>query len=175
MLPFVTLASESPNTEIKTNIDLNAISNFFFPSPAKADESIESIGEPVVEQAPVKTEEEMKNDAILESWKTKQNEKWDNLPKEQFTINASAYTASADECDKSDGVTASGILAKAERTIACPPEFPFGAKLKIEGYGTFVCEDRGGAIKGNKIDIYVQTKAEAFEFGRRNLVAEFVQ
>jgi 3D (Asp-Asp-Asp) domain-containing protein len=40
--------------------------------------------------------------------------------------------------------------------------------------GTYVCEDRGGAIKGNKIDIYMLTKKEAFEFGRRNLMAQVV-
>jgi 3D (Asp-Asp-Asp) domain-containing protein len=40
--------------------------------------------------------------------------------------------------------------------------------------GTFVCEDRGGAIKGNKVDIFMKTKAEAFAFGRRNLTAKVV-
>jgi 3D (Asp-Asp-Asp) domain-containing protein len=37
-----------------------------------------------------------------------------------------------------------------------------------------MCQDRGGAIKGNHIDIYVKTKAEAFSFGRRNLEAEII-
>jgi 3D (Asp-Asp-Asp) domain-containing protein len=174
MLPFVTLASESPNTETKTNISLNTISNFFFPNTAKADETtIEPVIEPVVKIEIVKTAEEVKNEAILEKWKIKQTEKWNNLPKGQFTINASAYTASADECDNNLGITSSGIQVHAG-TIACPPEFPFGAKMNIEGYGTFTCEDRGGAIKGNHVDIYMVTKKEAFAFGRRNLVAEMV-
>lgn len=97
------------------------------------------------------------------------------IPKGKFTINASAYTAAADECGKSDGITASGVKVKEKRTIACPPRFPFGTKLKIDGYGTYTCEDRGGAIKGNHIDIYMTTKAQAFSFGRRNLLAEIVQ
>jgi 3D (Asp-Asp-Asp) domain-containing protein len=93
-----------------------------------------------------------------------------NLPLGSFTINASAYTAAADECGKSDGITASGI--KVHRgTLACPSSFPFGTKIEIDGMGTFVCEDRGGAIKGNHVDIYVPTKKEAFSFGRRNLIA----
>lgn len=177
MLPFVAFASESPNTEIKTNINLNSIKNFFFPTVAKADESVEPIIEQVVveEPEPVKTEEEIKREAILAKWKLKQLKKWDNLPKEQFTVNASAYTASADECDNNLGITASGIKVQEKRTIACPPEFPFGAKINIEGYGTYVCEDRGGAIKGNHVDIYVQTKKEAFAFGRRNLLAQVVE
>lgn len=92
----------------------------------------------------------------------------------QFIINASAYTAAADECGKSDGITASGAKVKEHRTLACPKQYKFGTKIKIEGYGTYICEDRGGAIKGNKFDIYMQTKKEAFAFGRRNLKAEVI-
>lgn len=90
---------------------------------------------------------------------------------EKFTINASAYTAAADECGKSDGITASGNMVKENYTLACPREYKFGTKIHIEGMGTYVCEDRGGAIKGNKFDIYMETKQEAFAFGRRNLIA----
>ncbi len=175
MLPFTTLASESSNTEIKTNINLNTIANFFFPQKAKADEQIQPIAEEIVISEVVKTEEEIKNEEILAKWRVKQVEKWNNLSKEKFTINASAYTASADECDNNLGITSSGIKVREKRTIACPPAFPFGAKINIEGYGTYACEDRGGAIKGNHIDIYVETKAEAFAFGRRNLVAQVVE
>jgi 3D (Asp-Asp-Asp) domain-containing protein len=96
------------------------------------------------------------------------------LPKGQFMVNASAYTAAADECGKSDGITASGVKVKVNRTLACPPQFPFGSKIKIESMGTYVCEDRGGAIKGNHVDIYMQTKKEAFAFGRKNLLAEVI-
>ncbi|KKP92850.1 MAG: Conserved protein YuiC [Candidatus Moranbacteria bacterium GW2011_GWD2_36_12] len=167
MLPFVTLASEY--------INLNTVKNFFFPAPALADVAVEEETVTPVVVGPVKTEQEIKNEAILAKWKLKQSEKWNNLPKEKFVINASAYTASADECDNDLGITASGIKVKKKRTIACPPEFPFGAKLSIEGYGTFVCEDRGGAIKGNHIDIYMETKSEAFAFGRRNLIAQVVE
>jgi 3D (Asp-Asp-Asp) domain-containing protein len=41
--------------------------------------------------------------------------------------------------------------------------------------GTYVCEDRGGAIKGTHVDIYMETKKEAFSFGRKNLLAEVVE
>lgn len=119
---------------------------------------------------PVKTEA----DKVIDKWKSKQAVLWKNLPEGVFIINASAYTASADECGNSKGITASGLKVKERHTIACPPQFPFGVKIKIEGRGTFVCEDRGGAIKGNHFDIYVQTKKEAFAFGRRNLLAEVV-
>ena len=109
----------------------------------------------------------------LDKWKEKQAQMWNSLPSEKFAINASAYTASADECGNSKGITSSGIKVH-EGTLACPPQFPFGVKVKIDGMGTFVCEDRGGAIKGNHFDIYMETKGEAFDFGRRHLQAEVV-
>lgn len=114
-------------------------------------------------------------DRVLERWKTKQAHLWKNLESgKKFVINASAYTAAADECGKSDGITASGLKVAEERTLACPPNFPFGTKIAISGMGVYRCEDRGGAIKGNHIDIYMETKGEAFAFGRRNLEAEIV-
>lgn len=93
---------------------------------------------------------------------------------EKFTINASAYTAAADECGKSDGITASGKMVKKNHTLACPRNYKLGTKIHIEGMGDYVCEDRGGAIKGNHFDIYMETKTEAFAFGRRNLIAYVV-
>lgn len=110
----------------------------------------------------------------LARWRAKQSHLWAMLPEGTFTINASAYTAAADECGKSDGITASGIRVAENRTIACPPAYPFGVKIAIDGYGVYTCEDRGGAIKGDKFDIYMETKQEAFAFGRRNLTARVV-
>ena len=124
------------------------------------------------ESAPV---ELSKEDKMLLRWKEKQAYLWEKLETgKKFTINASAYTAAADECGKSDGVTASGLKVAENRTLACPANFPFGAKLRIEGMGEYRCEDRGGAIKGNHIDIYMETKKEAFAFGRQHLEAEIV-
>jgi 3D (Asp-Asp-Asp) domain-containing protein len=124
---------------------------------------------------PIKSQEEIKNEKILARWKEKQKQKIQDLPKEKFTILATAYTAAADECGKSDGITASGIKVKERRTLACPPQYPFGTKINIEGRGTLICEDRGGAIKGNHFDIYVETKHEAFQFGKRTLIAQVVE
>lgn len=121
---------------------------------------------------PEKTPEDLERERILARFSDKIEKA--NLPAGKFEINASAYTAAADECGKSDGITASGVLVKENRTLACPKQFPLGVKIRIEGFGTFVCEDRGGAIKNNHFDIYMQTKKEAFAFGRRNLMAEVV-
>lgn len=118
--------------------------------------------------------EEMRYGSRMSMWKEKQSYKWDSLSTKTFTINASAYTASADECGNALGITASGVKVTENRTLACPPEYPFGVKIEIEGMGTYTCEDRGGAIKGNHFDIYMETKIEAFAFGRRSLEARVV-
>lgn len=126
-------------------------------------------------QTKVPVAELSKEEKVLARWKEKQSELWKSLPTEPFIINASAYTAAADECGKSDGITSSGLKVEENRTLACPANFPFGTKIAIDGMGEYRCEDRGGAIKGNHIDIYMQTKAQAFAFGRRNLTARVIQ
>lgn len=134
----------------------------------------DTVGEDITVD-PVSTAYTEEEEALLtKRWYDKQVNKWANLPKGKFTINASAYTAAADECGKNDGKTSSGLIVEAKRTLACPAEYPFGAKIKIAGVGVLRCEDRGGAIKGNHFDIYMETKKEAFAFGRRHLEAEVV-
>ena len=174
IFPRIAFASEN---DINIKDAFTKILSLVSPSSAlaKEDSSDEKIEAETDPKENVKSEDEIKRDETLAKWKEKQADKWKNLPEGQFTINASAYTAAADECDKNDGITASGLKVKENRTIACPKAFPFGLKIKIEGMGTYTCEDRGGAIKGNKIDIYMLTKKEAFKFGRQNLTAEIVE
>lgn len=76
--------------------------------------------------------------------------------------------------DKYYGITASGTKATLGRTIACPPQYNFGTKINIEGIGVRVCEDRGGAIKGNHLDVYVSSESEAYRLGRQYLKGQVV-
>ncbi|NGM81222.1 hypothetical protein G5B47_02215 [Paenibacillus sp. 7124] len=46
---------------------------------------------------------------------------------------------------------------------------PFGTRVDIEGVGIRTCTDRGGRIKGRKIDVYMASKTDALAFGRRKL------
>ena len=85
------------------------------------------------------------------------------------TYTATAYCACAKCCGKSTGRTASGTKAKAGRTIAAPKNFKFGTKIEIKGMGTYVVEDRGGAIKENRIDIFFDNHSKALKFGRRKI------
>ena len=62
--------------------------------------------------------------------------------------------------------TASGVYPKAGRTVAVDTKFiPHGTVLYIEGIGIRVAEDTGGDIKGNRLDVFVDTKQEAIQKG----------
>ena len=83
------------------------------------------------------------------------------------TFKISAYCHCTKCCGKSDGVTATGTRVAANRTIAVDPKvIPLGSKVIIDGH-TYVAEDTGGAIKGNRIDMYFSTHKEALNWGVR--------
>nr|DAN64141.1 MAG TPA: lytic transglycosylase [Bacteriophage sp.] len=81
-----------------------------------------------------------------------------------FTI--TAYCGCEKCCGKTDRITVTGTCAVEGVTIAVDPTvIPYGSLVDIEGIGTFVAEDCGGAIKGNKIDIYFERHEDALRFG----------
>ena len=81
------------------------------------------------------------------------------------TFKLTAYCACSRCCGKCDGITATGTKATAGRTIAVDPsKIPYGTEVIINGH-TYIAEDCGGAIKGNKVDIYFDSHTEALKFG----------
>ena len=89
------------------------------------------------------------------------------------TYKVTAYCSCAKCCGKTNGTTASGTKATAGRTIAASSKFAFGTKLNIGGH-VYTVEDRGGAINGNRIDIYVNSHSEALRWGVRYLNVDVV-
>lgn len=85
-----------------------------------------------------------------------------------------AYCSCARCCGKTNGVTASGKRATANHTVAAPSTFAFGTQMVINGK-TYVVEDRGGAIQGNRIDVYMNSHAEAIAWGVRYLDVEVIK
>jgi 3D (Asp-Asp-Asp) domain-containing protein len=79
-------------------------------------------------------------------------------------------------CGKwADGVTASGhVIQPGDKFCAADPSIPFGTMLDIPGYGIVPVLDRGGAIKGNKLDVYFDTHARALRWGRSRLIVKGV-
>ena len=76
-----------------------------------------------------------------------------------------AYCACEKCCGKSDGITKTGTKATEGRTIAVDPNvIPLGSEVIVDGH-KYIAEDVGGAIKGNRIDLYFESHQEALEFG----------
>lgn len=77
-------------------------------------------------------------------------------------------------CGKTDGITATGTAATEGRTIAVDPSvIPYGSVVYFEGMdgciGGYVAEDCGGAIKGNRIDLFCADHETALEWGVREM------
>ena len=67
---------------------------------------------------------------------------------------------------RSDGLSSTGTKLTPGRTIAVDPSvIPLGSTVWIEGYGTRIAEDIGGAINGRHIDMLVSGHAEAYDKG----------
>jgi 3D (Asp-Asp-Asp) domain-containing protein len=50
-----------------------------------------------------------------------------------------------------------------------PSVIPMGSNLYVEGYGFVKAADSGGAIKGNKIDLFMESESDCLAFGRREV------
>lgn len=78
------------------------------------------------------------------------------------------YCACEKCCDVETGLTATGTQVIEGQTIAVDPNvIPYGTQVIIGGH-VFTAEDCGGAIKENRIDIYVNSHEKALELGRNN-------
>lgn len=88
-----------------------------------------------------------------------------------YTMEATAYAG--------HGTTAMGLKPVRDpngiSTIAVDPKvIPLGSKCYIPGYGYAIASDTGGAIKGNKIDLYMNSEEECFSWGRRKVTLHLV-
>ena len=84
----------------------------------------------------------------------------------KYIMNATAYTGG--------GLTAMGLRPVRNlsgiSTIAVDPSvIPLGTKVYIPGYGNAICSDTGGLIKGNIIDLYMNSGSECINWGRRTV------
>lgn len=81
-------------------------------------------------------------------------------------------------CTKCNGgygnKTALGTTMTPYKTIAVDPKIiPLGSNVEIQGH-TYVAEDTGGAIKGNRVDICVQSHSEAYKYGVQENVPVYI-
>lgn len=101
---------------------------------------------------------------------------WSKFPTKKVV--ATGYTAGVESTGKnpdhpSYGITYSGVKVKRDlySTVAADLDvFPLGTILFIPGYGYGVVADKGGAIKGNKLDLFYETVTEVYnDWGKKHL------
>ena len=77
-------------------------------------------------------------------------------------MKATAYTHTGNQ-------TATGTWPKVGTIAVDPRVIPLGTRVYVVGYGYAVAEDTGGAIKGNIIDLFMETENQCINWGRRNV------
>mgnify|MGYP004562010467 CR=1 FL=1 len=127
----------------------------------------------------LKNDLELGNPTAIELYETKYVKNGVDLFQDNFEIvenykNIGVFTCTAYcpcyECSEGYGtITATGAKAKSNHTIAVDPKIiPYGTIVIINGI-EYMAEDCGGAIKGNRIDIFFDSHEETLKFGKRNL------
>ena len=93
--------------------------------------------------------------------------------KKAITVTATAYTTE----NQRRKTTATGAVARVGLIAVDPRVIPLGSRLYITStdgkswvYGTAVAADTGGSIKGNRIDLFFNTRRECISFGRRKAI-----
>lgn len=100
------------------------------------------------------------------------------------TVIATGYTAGIESTGKTSdhpeyGITYSGVKVTRDlySTIAADLSvYPLGTILYIPGYGYGVVADKGGAIKGNKIDLYYPTVEDVYQqWGKKHVEVYLIE
>lgn len=82
------------------------------------------------------------------------------------TFKVSAYCPCRLCTGKTDGITASGVKAQEGITVAADwSVLPVGTVIEIEGIGQRIVQDKGSAIKGNRLDLFMNSHKDALNFG----------
>ena len=83
--------------------------------------------------------------------------------KKVLTMTATAYH------EPPGSLTKSGTLSRVGAVAVDPDVIPLGTVLYVEGYGFCIAEDTGGLIKGDRIDVYLDSEAVCEEWGVKSV------
>lgn len=81
---------------------------------------------------------------------------------EQMTMLATAYAPTGNN-------TATGTVPELGTIAVDPRVIPLGTRLYVQGYGFGTALDTGGAIKGDRVDLFFDSNREASDWGARNV------
>jgi 3D (Asp-Asp-Asp) domain-containing protein len=118
--------------------------------------------------------------AVNQSLRLEEAFDWSKYP--STVVVATGYTAGVESTGKTPdhpeyGITYSGVRVKRDlySTIAADLNiFPIGTILFIPGYGYGVVADKGGAIKGNRLDLYYDTVEDVYKYWGKKKVQVYI-
>ncbi len=84
----------------------------------------------------------------------------------KMTVEASAYTINE---GSGTGLTSIGLVPREGIVAVDPRVIPYYTKMYVPGYGLAMAGDTGGAIVGNRVDLFMDDWNEAIRWGRRNI------
>lgn len=147
----------------------NAIDTLNSIVPQLNSSNIIDVANSAIYDAEIRIEElnEASTDNSIQTPPSSENEEY----KATYIMEATAYTGG--------GITATGSKPVRDpnglSTIAVDPTvIPLGSKVYIPEYGYAIAADTGGVVKGNIIDLYMNTLEECLSWGRRNVTLNIV-
>ena len=171
--------SERMEEEIKTDLKTNEVNKKDSETEETnetEDENLETAETKEVKEAEPQDPPESKEDKEEKTEKVSAEPKKDKSSGKELTVTATAYTA---ECKGCIGITKTGVNLNENpdaKVIAVDPSvIPLGSKVHVEGYGYATAEDIGGAIKGNRIDVFIPEQDDAIEWGRKNVKVTIIE
>ncbi len=148
---------------IEENVITNPV-NKVVKEGTKEEIKVEEVKEVKKEEDPKIIEEPVKEETTKEVEQVKETSE----SSEVSNLGTHMVVESTSYCQGS--VTATGTQARWGVIAVDPNVIPFGTKVYIPQFDkVFIAEDTGGAIKGNKIDIFMENSDDAINWGRRNI------
>ncbi len=89
-------------------------------------------------------------------------------------VEATAYMANEGRLNPGSN-TATGRRAEYGIVAVDPKVIPLNSILYVEGYGLAIAADTGGAIKGKRIDVCVESRREMHDWGRKKVVVHIIK
>lgn len=179
---FAIIYKESKNPKLKSEVTIQQ------GQPGEKKVTLKKKTVNGVTKASVVIKEEVLKEAVphiietpMKSFEVNNSEVLTRGDSRKYIMNATAYEAGPRSTgkrpgDRGYGITASGTRARRGTVAVDPRVIPLGTKLYIKSltpgiadYGYAIAEDTGGAIKGMKIDLFMNTVSECFQFGRRSV------
>ncbi|MEC2078318.1 3D domain-containing protein [Metabacillus fastidiosus] len=173
IMTLLVLAALLTTFEVITGVGVKDLFHLYYQTASDVEESKE---ETIKTEIASVTVEQNSNVSLEDAFD------WSKYPTK--TVVATGYTAGKESTGKEPnhpeyGITYSGVKVKRDlfSTVAADlTVFPLGTILFIPGYGYGVVADKGGAIKGNKLDLYYETVSDVYEnWGKKELEVYIVK